>query len=120
MRFLLFCLAGACLLACAPQARQAPAPALPPLARELYVLLPGNFIVDLAAGDEVWLDPSRHDFILFASPREARQFRDKNVAGDSGQWRVYRLEGESSELAERKSGWLLLRQRAKVADWIME
>lgn len=91
----------------------------------LYVLLPENYIIDLAAGSRVYLNPAFHEFIVFCSPEEAANAREKGVRqgllADRQRWLVYELEGIPMELASichEKA--LCLKNRAVVADWIKE
>ena len=40
--------------------------------QEVYTVAPGNYIIDIAGGSMVVLDPAVQDFPLFCSPEEAR------------------------------------------------
>lgn len=92
---------------------------------ELYVVTPGNYIVDLAGGAAVVLDPSVREFPLFCAPETAaRALAAGQDAGriPQGDWRVYRLEGGFAELAQpAETGGpspYALARRARLADWV--
>ena len=40
--------------------------------QDVYTVAPGNYIIDIAGGSMVVLDPAVQDFPLFCSPEEAR------------------------------------------------
>ena len=91
----------------------------------LYVVAPGNFIIDLAGGADVILDPAVHAFPLFCTPETAARARAEAVdAGrlPPGDWRVYRLDGTFADLvqpAEPGAGSpYALARRARLADWV--
>lgn len=89
----------------------------PPGCDTLYVILPDNYIVDVAAGSQVVLDPSSQDFAVFCSPKNAQAALE--AADPYGDWRVYSLEGEYEDLAQDVGGGqYLLRRPAKVNDWV--
>ena len=102
---------------------QAPVP--PEDCAALYVVAPGNFIVDLAGGAAVLLEPSVREFPLFCSPATAKAALEAGQdAGrlPQGDWRVYRLEGSFAELVQPAepggpSPYALAR-RARLADWV--
>ena len=103
--------------------RQEPVP--PGDCAALYVVAPGNYIIDLAEGSSVLLDPGVREFPLFCSPGAAA--RALEAAQDSGRlpggdWRVYRLEGGFAELVQEAepggpSAYALAR-KARLADWV--
>lgn len=117
---------GLALAGCA--GRDEPAPAESPVAPQdcpaLYVVAPGNYILDLAAGSAVLLDPGVREFPLFCAPEKAAAALSRAIASGrlpEGDWRVYRLEGGFTELAQEAepggpSPWALGR-RARLADW---
>ncbi len=95
----------------------------------LYVIAPGNFIIDLASGATVLLDPAKHEFELFCSPEAARaslRSQIENGQLPNADWRIYTLNGSSAELAEpalastRQSARLYLARKAALRDWIAE
>ena len=91
----------------------------------LYVVAPGNFIIDLAGGADVILDPAVHAFPLFCAPETAARAQAEAVdAGrlPPGDWRVYRLDGTFADLVQpaepgAASPYALAR-RARLADWV--
>ena len=91
----------------------------------LYVVAPGNFIIDLAGGADVILDPGVHAFPLFCAPETAARAQAEAVdAGrlPPGDWRVYRLDGTFADLVQpaepgAASPYALAR-RARLADWV--
>ena len=67
-----------------------------------YTFAPGNYIIDLASGSEVVLDPLMHDFPLFCSPAEAQNALELALANrqlPDGDWRIYRL-GREADIKE--------------------
>lgn len=102
---------------------QAPVPAED--CATLYVVAPGNFIIDLAGGADVVLDPAVREFPLFCGPHTAANALA--AAQDSGRlpegaWRVYRLEGTFADLVQPAepggpSPYALARQ-ARLTDWV--
>lgn len=118
--------AGLLLAACGGQRLlPAEAPAPPEACDTLYVAAPGNYIIDLAAGADVVLDPAAHVFPLFCAPETAA--RAAAAAVDAGRlppgdWRVYRLDGAFADLVQpaepgAASPYALARQ-ARLADWV--
>lgn len=89
----------------------------------LYVILPENYIIELAAQSEVLINPLHYEFVVFCTPGEAFEARKRGLAqgilgADKG-WAVYRLAGEPREMAEvchKKA--LCLKETATVEDWI--
>lgn len=102
---------------------QSPVP--PEECGRLYVVAPGNFIIDLAGGADVILDPAVHAFPLFCAPETAARARDEAVEAGRlppGDWRVYHLDGTFADLAQpaepgAASPYTLAR-RARLADWV--
>lgn len=88
-----------------------------------YVVLPGNYIIDLAAGSEVILNPDIHNFALFCDAAEARRTLQNDL--DAGRvrkesdWRVYRLQGEMARIG-RNCGHnqTCLNEPAKIIEWM--
>lgn len=86
----------------------------------LYVYAPGNYIVDMASGSEVVLDPAMQDFQLFCSPAEARRGLEQEISLGrlpAGDWRIYRLDGAFEDIAEIQGGKYVLTRMASLADW---
>ncbi len=63
--------------------------------QEVYTYAPGMYMVDLAVGKQVYLDPLQRDFPLFCDPEAARQSlaRDNAHGGSKEEWMVYILYG---------------------------
>lgn len=91
---------------------------------EVFVYAPGNFVVDLAAGSVVSLDPSVATFPVFCSAADARAAVDRKVSkGElpAGNWRIYRLKGTFSEIGTATGPEeFRLARRADMADWVQE
>lgn len=121
--------ASLALAACAGSGPAAPQSVQPPVPPEdcatLHVVAPGNFIIDLASGAEVVLDPSVREFPLFCGPDTAAQALKAALASGrlpAGDWRIYRLEGGFTDLVQTAepggpSPYALARQ-ARLADWV--
>lgn len=88
----------------------------PPGCDSMYVILPDNYVVDLAAGAKVVLNPAVHEFALFCSPGDARVALDR--AAPDGDWRIYRLGGSFGELARIRGNDYSLAQPAEITDWV--
>ena len=90
----------------------------------VYAFAPGNYIIDVASGAEVILDPAAQEFPLFCRPPEARAFITEEVTAGrlaEGDWRVYRLDGQFEELAQKSDdGRYTLKRMASVVDWVTE
>lgn len=101
----------------------APVPAAAPCPF-VYVYAPGNYIIDIAGGSEVVLDPGVQEFELFCSPGEARAALEAAVAAGrlpAGDWRVYRLDGGLDDLALKSAAnRYTLKRMAQVVDWVTE
>lgn len=102
---------------------QAPVP--PEDCGALYVVAPGNYIVDVAGGAAVVLDPAVREFPLFCRPDTAAGALE--AARDSGRlpggdWRVYRLEGSFADLVQPAEPGgptpYALARKARLADWV--
>ena len=123
--------AGLALAACAGSGPADPQPAQPPVPPEacatLQVVAPGHFIIDLASGADVVLDPSVREFPLFCGPDTAAMALEAALASGrlpAGDWRVYRLDGGFDDLVQAAepggpSPYALARQ-ARLADWVDE
>lgn len=87
-----------------------------------YVILPGNYIIDVAAGSEVTLNPDIGEFVIFSSPDTAQKALRAELATGRlapGDWRVYSLAGDFASLARPcGSGRHCLAVPAIVADWV--
>ncbi len=112
------------VVACARET-PAPPPDTPmPQCATAYVYAPGNFIIDIASGATVVLDPAIHDFPLFCTPAEARTALHNALEAKllpAGDWRIYLVEGDFQELACRlESGGFGLKRMAPIIDWVSE
>ena len=119
-------LLGLALVACTrTQSAQEPAPAahVEPCPF-VYTYAPGNYIVDIASGSEVILDPGVQEFDLFCSPGEARAAVNEAVhlgVLPQGDWRIFRLEGTLDDLAfKSQQKRSTLKRMAEVVDWVTE
>ena len=115
---------------CSPAARRPatarparPAPAAEPCPF-VYVYAPGNYIIEIASGAEVILDPGVQDFDLFCSPGEARTAVNEAVrigVLPDGDWRIFRLDGTMEDLGQRQhNNQYMLNRMAQVVDWVTE
>lgn len=131
-------LLGLCLAACAgkSQPQEDAAPQAPPPASsqsageggqypclEAWTYAPGNFVLDVAEGADVFLVPEVQDFPLFCSAAQARTALHDGIArGDlpeaNGGWAIYRVEGVFHDIA-RPTGYenYVLKRQARLADW---
>ena len=90
----------------------------------VYVFAPGNYIVDIASGAQVVLDPGVQEFELFCSPGAARSAINQGMekgALPEGDWRIYRLDGTLEDLAQKSPHRrYTLKRMAQVVDWVTE
>ena len=123
MKILLFCILLS-LFACAhnvddkteilPKRPDCPSP---------LVVLPDNYIVELAAGAIVELNPARQQFALFCTVDEAKEalaadLAAKRIEGE-GHWRVYSLNGSYEDLARPcGDGQVCLAVPTTVLEWV--
>ncbi|GKI12085.1 hypothetical protein CE91St39_15390 [Desulfovibrionaceae bacterium] len=118
---MLVLLLAACGAKNASEEPPAPQPAPCPF---VYVYAPGNYIIDIAGGADVVLDPMAQDFSLFCAPTDARAALNAEIAAGrlpEGDWRIYRVEGQFDDLAQ-KSGpnQYTLKRMAPIVDWVTE
>ena len=90
----------------------------------VYVFAPGNYIIDIASGSQVVLDPGVQEFELFCSPGASHtaitQGMEKGTLPE-GDWRIYRLDGNLDDLAYRSpQNRYTLKRMAEVVDWVTE
>ena len=76
--------------------------------QEVYTVAPGNYIIDIAGGSMVVLDPAVQDFPLFCSPEEARA--GLKTAMDNG---TLQEIGQQPE-----PGLYSLARMARLVDWV--
>lgn len=103
------------LLLCACAAKQAPQyrPG------RLYVILPDNYVIDLAAGSQVIIDPAAQEFALFSSSGHAAKALAAAAPGLPGSWAVFEIAGDPAEIARaRGSGEYVLIKPAQVIEWV--
>ena len=90
----------------------------------VYVFAPGNYIIDIASGSQVVLDPGVQEFDLFCSPGEARAAVNEAVrlgVLTEGDWRIYRLEGSMEEIGQRqRNNQHTLTRMTQIVDWVAE
>lgn len=88
----------------------------------VYTYAPGNFIVDIAAGSDVNLDPGIREFPIFCTPEDAKKAVAQGVqAGKlpSGDWRVYKLDGTYQDLGKAVGkGRYVLTRPTRMTDWV--
>lgn len=86
--------------------------------RQVYVILPDNFVIDLAAGSTVTLDPAMQEFALFCNQEEALTALETVAPKLPGGWRIYTLKEEFSEIGKRRGQeeYILIKP-AQLADW---
>ena len=125
-RLVCIALLGLALVACTKaQPAQDAAPAAPvepcPF---VYTYAPGNYIVDIASGSEVILDPGVQEFDLFCSPGDARAAVNEALRQGiltEGDWRVYRVEGTMEEIGQRQpNNQHTLARMTQIVDWVAE
>lgn len=112
MRRLLVLLLAIVLCACAKGRVSTP----PGCGNGMYVILPDNYVIELAAGAKVVLNPAVHEFALFCTPDDARAALDR--AAPDGDWRIYQLGGSFGELARIRGNDYSLAQPAEITDWV--
>ena len=83
----------------------------------IYVILPGNFIIDLASGSRVELNPAFHTFIVFRTAAEARKELEDNFKDGFG-WKIYELEGKYNEITSLCGDRHCLAESAKIIRWV--
>ena len=113
------------LAACAGREQPIQTPVAQEDCAALYVLAPGNYIIDLAEGSAVLLDPGVREFPLFCAPDTAVEALAAQVDEGrlpAGDWRVYRVEGGFADLVQEAepggpSPYALAR-KARLADWV--
>lgn len=91
----------------------------------VYVILPANYIIDLTAGSEIYLNPSRQEFQIFCKQDHAKKAlelaRKEERIPKKSDWRLYILEGTMAELGKYcHEGEICLDAIAKVYDWVEE
>lgn len=124
MKKFLFLVLLCFLYGCAGKTGQESGAAVPPPdCPKLFVILPGNYIIDVAAGSEVILNPDFHEFAAFCDAKnafDALELAKKENRLPAGEdWRVYTLAGNGAELVKQCNGDnLCLGQQATVEGWL--
>lgn len=89
---------------------------------EAYAFAPAAYVIHIVSGDAVILDPLSNDFQLFCDAQSAAKGLEQELAAGrlpSGDWKVYRVYGEWSDLATEVSpGVFLLNKPAPIVDWV--
>lgn len=89
---------------------------------EAYTFAPAAYIIHIVSGDAVILDPLANDFQLFCDPESAAKGMEKaqlTGAVAAGDWKVYRVYGQWSEITtEVEPGVYLLNRPAPLVDWV--
>lgn len=83
---------------------------VPPPSAEYWTIAPENLVVELAAGNEVILNPAYADFPLFSNALEAK----RAIAGKKG-WAVFRLA--ETDCATIKENRPYLSRPSSVTTW---
>ena len=90
---------------------------------EAWTYAPGNFVLDVAEGADVYLVPEVQDFPLYCSAAQARDALHEGVAhGElpeaNGGWAIYRVEGVFHDIA-RPVGYehYVLKRQSRLVDW---
>ena len=125
-RLICIALLGLALVACSksqPAQEAAPASPVEPCPF-VYTYAPGNYIVDIASGSEVLLDPGVQEFDLFCSPGAARAAVNEALRLGiltEGDWRIYRVEGSMEEIGQRQgNNQHTLARMTQIVDWVAE
>ena len=125
-RLVCIALLGLALVACSksqPAQEAAPAAPVEPCPF-VYTYAPGNYIVDIASGSEVLLDPGVQEFDLFCSPGAARAAVNEALRLGiltEGDWRIYRVEGSMEEIGQRQgNNQHTLARMTQIVDWVAE
>lgn len=86
---------------------------------EMFIILPDNYVIDLAAGATVILDPAVQEFAIFCTRTEAQAALEGHAQALPGAWRIYTLKGEFTEVAKPDGkGKYSLAKPAEVGDWV--
>lgn len=114
-----------CLLLGACSARQQQADTLfPEDCEKAYTYAPGNYIIEIAGGSEVVLDPLMHDFQLFCTAKQAHEYVLEEISRQRlprGDWRIYVVGGSFRDLAQPAGGnTYVLKRMAPLVDWVSE
>lgn len=112
------------LNACATQSKDTELLPTPEECPFIYVAAPGNYIIDIASGAEVILDPAVQDFELFCDADVARKAVNRGIhSGDlpEGDWRIYRLDGQMEDLGQCiGDGRFMLSRMGQIVDWVTD
>ncbi|MCR4667402.1 MAG: hypothetical protein K5657_08955 [Desulfovibrio sp.] len=93
---------------------------LPDNCHEAWIYAPGHYVLDLAEGKTVHLNPFIQDFPLYCLADKARdalsQAIEKGQLSD-GDWALYRLDGTMKENARMDGEQLILVRKARLTTW---
>ena len=88
-----------------------------------WTYAPGNFVLDVAEGADVFLMPDVQDFPLFCTPAKAREGLNSRIAKKelpeaNGGWAIFRVEGEFHDIAKPVGlGNYILSRQSRLVDW---
>lgn len=103
------------LVLCACAAKQVPQE----MPARLFVILPDNYVIDLAAGSQVIIDPSAQEFALFPTSGAAAKALAAAAPNLPGSWGVFEIADNPAEIARpRGSGEYVLIKPAQVLEWV--
>ncbi len=89
----------------------------------VYTYAPSFYVINIAGGDAVVVDPFSQDFPLFCDPGEAKAALQKDLSSgrltSKVDWLVYRVWGEWDDLAAKNpEGGYMLKHTAPLVDWV--
>ena len=87
---------------------------------EAWVYAPDHFVLELAAGASIQLDPKVEDFPLFCTAPLARQGLIRDIETKqlpSEGWALFKLSGAFSDLARQTETGFLLKRTAVMETW---
>lgn len=89
---------------------------------EAFTYAPAAYVIHIASGDAVILDPVSNDFQLFCDTTSATKGLQNALtqgAIPEGDWKIYRVYGQWSDIAtEAEPGVFLLNRPAPLVDWV--
>lgn len=115
------------LVACTSTAQGGKSPALQgdvSQCEDVYVYAPAVYVIPIASGQMVALDPLANDFPIFCTPAAAQaalaqEIAAKKLPGALDEWKVYRVYGSWEDLSTpRSAGGYLLSKPAELIDWV--
>lgn len=90
---------------------------------DVYVYAPALYVINIASGQMVALDPTANDFPLFCEPEAAKAAMQKQLENGTLpadiEWKVYRVYGSWADLATpHEDGVYLLNKPSQLIDWV--